>query len=100
MKNKKKRNLAKIKKRTKTVIEKMHELGKINSEEEYKQALEKVENGLTFQKGASLANVYSYHTDAAILQIEKQIMEEKDLTREAAELYLYGGGFTIYNNTR
>ena len=23
-------------------------------------------------------------------------MEEKDLTREAAELYLYGGGFTIY----
>ena len=92
----KEKNLAKIKKRTKTVIEKMHELGKINSEEEYKQALEKVENGLTFQKGASLANVYSYHTDAAILQIEKQIMEEKDLTREAAELYLYGGGFTIY----
>ena len=72
----KEKNLAKIKKRTKTVIEKMHELGKINSEEEYKQALEKVENGLTFQKGASLANVYSYHTDAAILQIEKQIMEE------------------------
>lgn len=92
----KEKNLAKIKKRTKIVLDKMHELGKINSEEEYKQALEKVENGLPFQKGASLANVYSYHTDAAILQIERQIMEEKDLTREAAELYLYGGGFTIY----
>ena len=92
----KEKNLAKIKTRTKTVIEKMHELGKINSEDEYKQALEKVENGLEFKKGASLANVYSYHTDAAILQIENQIMEEKDLTREAAELYLYGGGFTIY----
>lgn len=90
------KNLEKIKRRTKIVLDKMHELGKINSEEEYKQALEKVENGLPFQKGASLANVYSYHTDAAILQIEKQIMEEKDLTREAAELYLYGGGFTIY----
>lgn len=89
-------NLNRIKRRTKTVIEKMHELGKINSEEEYKQALEKVENGLTFKQGAAIANVYSYHTDAAILQIERQIMEEKDMTREAAELYLYSGGFTIY----
>ena len=82
-------NLEKIKNRTKTVLDKMKELGNINSDEE-------VNEGLPFKKGTIDQNVYSYHTDAAILQIIDQLMEEKNLTREAAQLYLYGGGFKIY----
>lgn len=89
-------NLEKIKNRTKVVLDKMKELGNINSEEEYNTAIAKVDTGLPFKKGTVTQNVYSYHSDAAILQIIDQLMEEKNLTREAAKLYLYGGGFTIH----
>ena len=89
-------NADKIKTRTKTVLEKMHELGKINSEEEYNQAMAEVDNGLNFKEGKITETIFSYHTDAAISQVINQIMEEKDLNYKAAQLYLYGGGFTIY----
>ncbi len=90
-------NLKRIKNRTRTVLDKMKELGNINSDEEYEKAIAKVDKGLPFKKGkVTQNNIYSYHTDAAILQIIDQLMEEKDLTREAAQLYLYSGGFTIY----
>ncbi len=90
------KNLEKIKIRTKTVINKMNELGKIKTKEEYNAAIAKVDGGLTFNKGTVSQNIYSYHTDAAIMQIVNQLMEEKGLNRKAAELYLYSGGFTIY----
>lgn len=89
------KNLEKIKIRTKTVLEKMKELGTI-TQEEYDTAYAKVEQGLPFNKGTVAKNIYSYHTDAAILQIIYQIMEEKDLNKDAAKLYLYSSGFTIY----
>ncbi len=89
-------NLEKIKTRTLTVLNKMYELGKINSEEEYEEAVAEVEAGLNFEQGTIVETIYSYHTDAAITQIINQIMEEKDMTYEAAKLYLYGGGYTIY----
>ena len=74
----------------------MNELGKIKTQEEYNQAIEEVNQGIVFTKGTIVENIYSYHTDAAINQIINQLMEEKELNRNAAELYLYGGGFTIY----
>ena len=89
-------NLVKIKNRTKVVLDKMKELGKIQSEEEYNAAVAEVENGLNFNKGKIVETVYSYHTDAAIMQIIHQLMEEKDLNYDAAKLYLYSGGYTIY----
>ena len=88
--------LERIKKRTKIVLEKMKELGKINSEEEYQNAIAKVDSGLPFKKGKVSGNSYSYHTEAAINQIVNQLMEEKGLTYDAAYLYLSSGGFTIY----
>lgn len=88
--------LERIKTRTKTVLDKMHELGKIKTQEEYEAAIAEVEEGLKFNKGTIVETIYSYHTDAAIMQIINQLMEEKDLNYEAAKLYLYGGGFTIY----
>jgi penicillin-binding protein 1A len=88
-------NLERIKTRTKTVLDKMKELGKV-SEEEYQAATAKVDQGLPFKKGEVVEMGYSYHTEAAIMQIVNQIMEEKDLTYDAAYLYLCSGGFTIY----
>ncbi|MBR6033169.1 MAG: transglycosylase domain-containing protein [Clostridia bacterium] len=86
-----------IKNRTKTVLGKMKELGKINSEEEYNAAVEEVNNGLAFKKGDAIQNVYSYHTDAAIDQILKQLAEENpDWSDVRVKQYLYGGGLKIY----
>lgn len=85
-----------IKKRTKVVLNKMKELGKIKTEEEYLQAVKEVEAGLNFNKGAFPQTVFSYHTDAAINQIIAQLQKEHDWTYKQAKLYLSSGGFTIY----
>lgn len=85
-----------IKKRTKVVLNKMNELGKIKTEEEYLQAVKEVEEGLNFNQGAFPQTVFSYHTDAAINQIVEQLQKENDWTYEQARLYLSSGGFTIY----
>ena len=85
-----------IKTRSKIVLNKMNELGYINSEEDYKNAMDDIENGLKFEKGAQAQVVFSYHTDAAINQIIRRLQRENDWTYEQAKLYLSGGGFTIY----
>lgn len=85
-----------IKTRTKTVLQKMYELGNINTEEEYIEALNEVDQGLKFEQGASPQTVFSYHTDAAINQIIGELQELHDWTYEQAKLYLFSGGFTIY----
>lgn len=94
------RNLERIKTRTRIVLDKMHELGKINSEEEYQAAIAKVDAGLTFKKGTVTQSQYSYHQEAAIMQIINQLMEEKNLSKDAAQLYLYSGGFKIYTTEK
>ncbi len=87
-----------IKKRTKTVLSKMKELGYINSEEEYNAAVAKVDAGLPFQQMQSTTSaVYSYHTDAVIQQLVDQVMEERNIPKELAENYVYGSGLKIYS---
>ena len=88
-----------IKSKCLTVLAKMKELGYINNDEDYNNAKTKVEGGLTFQKATSNGSngVYSYHTDALIEQVLKQVMDEKNVTRELAETYVYGSGLTIYS---
>lgn len=85
----------KVKVRTKTVLTKMKELGKIN-EEEYNKAIEEVNNGLAFNNGQVTQVVHSYHTDAAINQIIEQLQEENVWGRELAKKQLYEGNYTIY----
>ena len=85
-----------IKKRTKVVLNKMKELGKIKTEEEYLQAIKEVDEGLKFNQGAFPQTVFSYHTDAAINQIIAQLQKEHNWTYKQARLYLSSGGFTIY----
>ena len=91
-------NTEKIKNKTKTVLNKMKELGYINSDEEYNSAIAEVDAGLKFSKGTmSTGTTYSYHTDAVIDQVVNQVMEEKGISRQLAENYVYGSGLTIYS---
>ncbi len=86
-----------VKNRTKTVLAKMNELGKIKTQEEYNAAIAAVDAGLEFKKGGAIPNVYSYHTDAAIDQILAQLSEENpDWSETRVKQYLYGGGLRIY----
>lgn len=87
-----------IKNRTLTVLAKMKELGYVESQEEYDAAVAKVEAGLPFSKGnVDLGTSYSYHTDAVLEQVINQVMEEKQITRQLAENYVYSSGLTIYS---
>lgn len=85
----------KITKRTKTVLAQMKKVGYIN-QEEYDTAVAEVEAGFTFENGAK-GNVYSAHTDALISQLIEQIMEEKQISKDAATTYLYSSGLKIYS---
>ena len=87
-----------IKKQTKVALSKMKQLGYIKSDEEYENAVAEVDNGLNFQKGTITANsAYSYHTEAVLDQVIKQVMEEKQWSQQMAENYVYSSGLTIYS---
>ena len=86
-----------IQKRTKEVLYQMKDQGYITSEEEYNNAVAEVENGLNFKQGANVSKAsYSYHTAAAIKQVVEDLMEEKEITKETAELMVENNGYTIY----
>ena len=92
-----------IKRRTKIVLDKMHELGKEDSnhkaaitEGEYQTAIAELENGLAFNKGTITQVVHSYHTDAAINQIKRELKEKNGWTDEYVNYYVKSGGLTIY----
>lgn len=85
-----------IKKRTKTVLKKMLELGYIN-QEQHDGAVAEVDNGLNFQNGDTSPTIeVTYAVEAALEQILAQIMEERNMSQSMAETYLYSGGLKIY----
>lgn len=90
----------KIKKRTKTVLSKMLELGYIN-EIECNEAITQVESGLKFKQGKidskEKNGVYSYHTDALILEIISDISEKKKISESFATNYINMAGLKIYS---
>lgn len=87
-----------IKNRTSTVLKKMLELNKI-SEDEYNDAIEEVNGGLSFKKGKieTENSIYSYHTDALISQVIDDISKDKNISQTFATNYLYLSGFTIHS---
>ena len=91
-------NEEKIKKRTKTVLTKMLELNYIE-EENYNHAIENIDKGLSFKKGEIPLNeaVYSYHTDALILQITKDISKKYHISESFATNYINMAGLSIYS---
>ena len=84
-----------IAKRTKTVLNQMKKFNYV-TQEEYDAAVAEVEAGFKFENGAK-GNVYSSHTDALLAQLISQIMEEKQISEDAAKTYLYSSGLTIYS---
>lgn len=89
-------NTEKIKKRTKTVLEKMKELGMI-SDEDFNKAISEVDAGLNFKQGnLSSGTDMSYHLAAAIEEVVNQMVEEKGMSYEYAKSRLYGGGYKLY----
>ena len=93
-------NSEKIKKRTNTVLSKMLEL-KYISQEDYNKAKEKVDNGLKFKRGdidvEKEPDIYSYHTDALISEVIRDISERKHISEEFATNYLYMANLKIYS---
>lgn len=93
-------NSEKIKKRTNTVLNKMLELEYI-SQEDYNKAKEEVEKGLDFKRGdidvEKEPDIYSYHTDALISEVIKDISERKHISEEFATNYLYMANLKIYS---
>ena len=87
--------MARIVKRTKTVLGKMQELGKI-SQEEYDTAMGKVDEGLKFEEGTVVEKVYSYHTDAAISEVVEDLAEANGWDTNFAQMKLESSGYTIY----
>lgn len=91
-----------IKKRTKTVLAKMKELGAVTDEEQYNAAVSEVENGLAFTKGQVSSSVenYSYHTAAAINQAKKDLMEQNGWNEKLADINIRTKGYTIYTTQK
>ena len=92
----KQEKLDEISKRIKVVLNKMKELGNIN-EEEYTTAVAEVDAGMPFKQGdgASATVDISYHTEAAIKQILRQLQDEKGMSKDLAEVYLFSSGLRI-----
>ena len=88
--------MKKINGRIRTVLAKMLELSFI-SDEEYNQAVAEVEEGLKFEKGTIIQNIYSYHTDATVNEVIDELMAKNDWTYEYAKLYVTSSGITIYS---
>ena len=97
--NEAKDNSEKIKKRTKTVLGKMLELENI-TEDEYNQAMEKVEAGFKFKKGKIQPDgdgIYSYHTDSVLSELISDIAKNKKISKTFATNYLYMANAKVYS---
>lgn len=87
-----------IKKRTKLVLGKMKELNYI-SKSEYDEAIERLDEGLKFKNGVvdSSDGVYSYHTDAVILEITGELSKKYNMSERFANNYLELAGLKIHS---
>ena len=88
----------KINKKIRTVLKKMHDLGRI-TEEEYNQGLAQVDGGMNFKKGNySQNNSLPYYLEAARSAILNDLIAEYGWSYDEAKMHLYGDGYNIYTN--
>lgn len=88
-----------INKRTKTVLNKMKELGYI-TEEQYNTSCKEVDSGIEFKKGDIATVSYSYHTEALLDQVIAQVSTEKGVSKQIATNYVYSSGLKIYSTQK
>lgn len=92
-------NSEKIKKRSKAVLNKMLELKHIN-EEDYKQAVQEIDEGLKFKNGSIQTDsdgIYSYHADSVISEVIEDVSKNKHIDKKFAKNYVYLAGLKIYS---
>ena len=91
-------NNEKIVNRTKTVLTKMLALQYID-DHSYSLAISNIDKGLSFQQGKILAKeaVYSYHTDALILEISEDLVKKYNISKTLANNYMNMAGLTIHS---
>lgn len=89
-------NTDKIKTRTKVVLGKMKELGKID-EAQYNEAVATVEQGLAFKEGTITSNnALTQHEEAALDQVVTEYAKATGLEYKVALTKIKGGGYKIY----
>ena len=89
-------NTEKIAKRTKTVLAKMKELGKID-EAQHTEAVQIVEQGLPFKEGVITSNNdLTQHEEAALKQVVNDYAQKTNLEYKVALTKIKGGGYKIY----
>lgn len=90
-------NKERIHNKVRTVLKKMYELGKIETEEEYNNALATVDAGIHFEKGeVSQNNKLNYYLDAARKEVLRDLMAQNNWSEKEAETHLYAGGYSIH----
>ena len=92
-------NNDKIKDRTRLVLDKMKELGKI-SNDDYLEAIKELEDGIKFERGTQEPKgngIYSYHTDALLNQVIGDMVDKYNISRPFAQNYLELAGATIFS---
>ncbi|MCR5145848.1 MAG: transglycosylase domain-containing protein [Clostridia bacterium] len=91
-------NTERINNRTKTVLGKMKNLGYIN-EEQYNEAIGKVNEGLKFEKGElPTSSIKDYYVSAAVDEVINDLVEEKGMSVEYARNRVFSGGLKIYTS--
>ena len=85
--------------RTKTVLGKMKELGKIN-DEEFNSAIASIDNGeLTFERNKDSYTLdYEWYINPALKQVKEALKEKYFYTDDEAMNLLLTGGLKIYTN--
>lgn len=89
-------NTERINTRTKTVLGKMKEL-KFITDEQYNEAIAKVNEGLKFEKGElPTSTIKDYFISAAVEEVVKDLVNEKGMSEEYARNRVFSGGLKIY----
>lgn len=83
------------KRRQETILYEMYDQGYI-SYSEYTQAVNEELNFVRAENEGYTQNIYSYYEETVINDVLEDLMEQKNITIDAARLLLYNGGYQIY----
>ena len=83
------------KRRQETILHEMYDQGYI-SYSEYVRAVNEELNFVRAENEGYTQNIYSYYEESVINDVLEDLMEQKNITIDAARLLLYNGGYQIY----
>ena len=83
------------KRRQETVLYEMYDQGYITYSE-YTKAVNEELNFVRAENEGYTQNIYSYYEESVINDVLEDLMEQKNITIDAARLLLYNGGYQIY----